>query len=310
MSRPRNADTLYTVAFFDAGDDAWVLSVPDMKGRYFLLPFLDGWTNVFAVPGSRTTRTGAQTFVISGPGWSGEVPVGMTQLKSPTAIVWLLGRIYCTGTLEDYAAVHALQDAFKLQPLSTWGNDYTPPAGKVDATIDMKTPVRDQVNGLSTKDYFTLLADLMKRNPPAAADAPALERFKAIGLVSSHSSDGKALDAAWDKRLPQASFDRIKLHLTSLKRENGWLFSTKTGLYGTDYLQRASSPLLASAPTVRRTRSIRCRSAPRCSRLTRASTITPCASRRASFRRSRASGRLQCMTKRCSSSPTRSTAIR
>jgi hypothetical protein len=52
-----NADTLYTTAFFDVGDEPWVLSVPDMKGRYFLLPFLDGWTNVFAVPGSRTTGT-------------------------------------------------------------------------------------------------------------------------------------------------------------------------------------------------------------------------------------------------------------
>jgi hypothetical protein len=81
-----NADTLYTTAFFDVGDEPWVLGVPDMKGRYFLLPFLDGWTNVFAVPGSRTTGTGAQTFVISGPGWSGAVPEGMTQLKSPTAI--------------------------------------------------------------------------------------------------------------------------------------------------------------------------------------------------------------------------------
>jgi hypothetical protein len=98
-----------------------------MKGRYFLLPFLGGWTNIFAVPGSRTTGTGAQTSVISGPGWSGAIPEGMTQIKSPTAIVWLLGRIYCTGTPQDYAAVDALQDAFKLQPLSTWGNAYTPP---------------------------------------------------------------------------------------------------------------------------------------------------------------------------------------
>ena len=45
-------------------------------------------------------------------------------------MVWILGRIYCTGTPEDYAAVHALQDAFKLQPLSTWGQDYAPPAGE------------------------------------------------------------------------------------------------------------------------------------------------------------------------------------
>jgi hypothetical protein len=234
-----NADTLYTTAFFDVGDEPWVLSAPDMKGRYFLLPFLDGWTNVFAVPGSRTTGTQAQTFVITGPGWSGAVPEGMTQLKSPTAIVWLLGRIYCTGTPEDYAEVHALQDAFKLQPLSTWGKDYTPPAGRVDPAIDMKTAVRDQVNRLSANEYFTLLADLMKRNPPATADAPALERFKAIGLVPAQSFDGKALDSGWDRRLPQLSYDRIMLHAMSLKRENGWLFTTKTGLYGTDYLQRA-----------------------------------------------------------------------
>jgi hypothetical protein len=234
-----NADTLYTTAFFDVGDEPWVLSVPNMKGRYFLLPFLDGWTNVFAVPGSRTTGTGAQTFVISGPGWSGAVSEGLTELKSPTAIVWLLGRIYCTGTPEDYAAVHALQDAFKLQPLSTWGKAYTPPAAKVDPAVDMKTAVRDQVNRLSTVEYFALLADLMKRNPPAAADAPALERFKAVGLIPGQSFDGKAVDSGWDRRLPQFSYDRIMLHAMSLKRENGWLFTTKTGLYGTDYLQRA-----------------------------------------------------------------------
>ncbi len=234
-----NADTLYTTAFLDVGVDPWVVSVPDMKGRYFLLPFLDGWTNVFAVPGSRTTGTGAQTFVITGPGWSGAVPDGVTQLKSPTAIVWMLGRIYCTGTPEDYAAVHALQDAFKLQPLSTWGNDYAPPPGKVDPAIDMKTPVRDQVNGLSTGAYFTLLAELLKRNPPAPADAPALEPFKAIGLVPGQSFDAKALDSRWERLLPQLSFDRIMLQLVSLKRENGWLFTTKTGVYGTDYVQRA-----------------------------------------------------------------------
>ena len=234
-----NADTLYTTSFFDVGDEPWVLSVPDMKGRYFLLPFLDGWTNVFSVPGSRTTGTQAQTFAITGPGWSGAVPEGLTQLKSPTAIVWLLGRIYCTGTPEDYAEVHALQDAFKLQPLSTWGKDDTPPAGKVDPTIDMKKPVRDQVNGLSTVEFFTLLSDLMKRNPPAPADAPALERFKAIGLIPGQGFDGKALNSRWDRRLPQLSYDRIMLHAMSLKRENGWLFTTKTGLYGTNYLQRA-----------------------------------------------------------------------
>ena len=52
-----NADTLYTTSFLDVGKEPWVLSIPDMKGRYFLLPMLDGWTNVFQVPGKRTTGT-------------------------------------------------------------------------------------------------------------------------------------------------------------------------------------------------------------------------------------------------------------
>src|SRR5215813_11935192 len=69
-----NADTLYTSAFFDVGNEPWVLSIPDMRGRYALFPMLDGWTTVFQVPGKRTTGTAAQTYAITGPGWKGTLP--------------------------------------------------------------------------------------------------------------------------------------------------------------------------------------------------------------------------------------------
>ena len=81
-----------------------------MKERYSLFPMLDGWTNVFEVPGKRTTGTEAQKYAITGPGWTGTLPAGVKEYKSPTGMVWMLGRIYCTGTPEDYKAVHALQD--------------------------------------------------------------------------------------------------------------------------------------------------------------------------------------------------------
>ena len=115
-----NADTLYTTAFFDVGKEPWVVSLPDLKDRYALFPMLDGWTTVFDVPGKRTTGTGAQTFAVTGPGWQGTLPEGVKQYKSPTSIVWLLGRIYCTGTTEDYAEVHKIQDDVKLVPLSAY----------------------------------------------------------------------------------------------------------------------------------------------------------------------------------------------
>lgn len=237
-----NADTLYTTSFFDVGKEPYVLSVPDMKGRYFLLPMIDGWTNVFQVPGKRTTGTGPQTYAITGPGWTGTLPEGVTQYESPTNLVWLLGRIYCTGTPEDYAAVHALQDEFKLVPLSAYGKDYTPPPGKVDPSIDMKTAVRDQVNRMDAVEYFTLLAELMKTNPPSDADAPELERFARIGLVAGQDFDASKLKADFHKRIPIIGFDRIMLQFkinSAVKDINGWAFTTKTGLYGTDYLMRA-----------------------------------------------------------------------
>ena len=237
-----NADTLYTTAWIDVEAEPWVLSIPDMKDRYFLFPMLDGWTTVFQVPGKRTTGTASQTYAITGPNWKGTLPAGVKEYKSPTSIVWILGRIYCTGTPEDYKAVHELQDQCKLVPLSAYGKPYTPPEGKVDPSIDLQTPVRDQVNRMDAKEYFTLLAQLMKTNPPTAADAPALKRFAKIGLVPGEDFDAGKLKADLIKRIPQVAFDRIMLQFKTneaVQHINGWSFTTKTGIYGTDYLMRA-----------------------------------------------------------------------
>ncbi len=243
-----NADTLYTTAWVDVGQEPWVLSLPDAQDRYYLFPMLDGWTDVFQVPGKRTTSTGAQTYAITGPGWKGKLPPGVTQYKSPTAIVWLLGRIYCTGTPEDYAAVHQLQDQISLVPLSAYGKPYTPPPGTVDPSVDMKTAVREQVNALTADDYFNLLAKLMKDNPPAAADAPMLKKMAKLGIVPGQPFDSSKLGPlakeAFDT-VPKIANEKIMLWMKEgilagdLKLEHGWVFTTKTGLYGVNYIQRA-----------------------------------------------------------------------
>jgi hypothetical protein len=238
-----NADTLYTTSFFDVGKEPWVLSLPGMGDRYALFPLLDAWTTVFQVPGKRTTGTGAQTYAVTGPGWAGSLPAGMKEYKSATNLVWLLGRIYCTGTPEDYKLVHELQDQVKLVPLSAYGKDYRPPAGKVDPSIDMKTAVRDQVNRMDAVEYFTLLCELMKTNPPYKADAPTVEKMAAIGIVPGESFDKSKFNPDFAKRVPQIAFDRIMLHFKfsdgDVKNVNGWGYTLKTGVYGTDYIQRA-----------------------------------------------------------------------
>jgi hypothetical protein len=243
-----NADTLYTQAWFDVSKEPWVISVPDMGNRYFLLPMLDGWTNVFASPGTRTTGGKAQTFAITGPGWQGTLPAGVMEYKSPTAMVWLLGRIYCTGTPEDYDVVHALQDRITAVPLSSFGKPYMPLLGQVDLSVDTKTAVRQQVNALNAEVYFSLFASLLRDNPPAADDAPMVAKLAKLGIAPGQDFDASKLDSAVSAGLakaPKLGQDKINawkkegVLAGDLKFANGWAYTTKAGTYGTNYRQRA-----------------------------------------------------------------------
>src|SRR5271157_3728835 len=81
-----NADTLYTEAWLDVSSEPVILSIPDTGARYYIAPMLDGWSEVFKVAGTYTTGNKAQTYAITGPGWSGTLPKGMTRVKSPTGM--------------------------------------------------------------------------------------------------------------------------------------------------------------------------------------------------------------------------------
>jgi hypothetical protein len=243
-----NADTLYTIAWLDVSKEPWIVSIPDMKDRYFLFPMLDGWTNVFQDPGKRTTGTKPQKYAITGPGWSGTLPAGVTEYKAPTGVVWILGRIYCTGTPDDYKAVHALQDQVSAVPLSAYGKPYAPAPGKVDPAIDMKAGPRDQVNAMDGVTYFKLFAELLKTNPPSAEDAPMVAKLARIGIVPGQDFDASKLEPAVAKGIaaaPKHGQDKISAYLKEAivtgdaKVEHGWLFFSKTGLYGTSYRDRA-----------------------------------------------------------------------
>jgi hypothetical protein len=243
-----NADTLYTTTWLDVGKEPWILSLPDANDRYYLFPMLDGWTTVFQDPGKRTTGTGPQKYAITGPGWTGTLPDGVKEYKSATSLVWILGRIYCTGTPEDYDAVHKMQDEVSVVPLSSYGKSYTPPEGTVDPGIDMKTPVRDQVNALSAQDYFSLLAKLLKDNPPTAEDAPMVAELAKLGIVPGGPFDINKLSpeaVAALQDVPRAAFGKImgwfkgSIAAGVNQEVNGWGFSTKLGTYDTEYLQRA-----------------------------------------------------------------------
>jgi hypothetical protein len=243
-----NVDTLYSFAWLDLSKEPIVLSVPDTDDRYYLMPMLDAWSNVFASPGKRTTGTKAGNFAIVGPNWKGTLPEGVKEIKSPTNTAMIAGRTQANGPA-DYKAVNALQQHYKLTPLSSFGKPYDPPKGTVDPKIDLKTPPVEQVNSMSAETFFKRLAALMSSNPPPASNAPMLEKLAKIGIVPGQDFDMSKLDPAVAKGL-ERSVQSAVAKLAAAGKEvgtsvNGWrILPAKVGDFGTDYELRGIVALI------------------------------------------------------------------
>jgi hypothetical protein len=239
-----NFDTLYSTAWLNLTDGPVIVSAPDTHGRYYLLPMLDMWTDVFAAPGKRTTGTGAGNFAVVPPGWKGELPKDVVRIDAPTPYVWICGRTQTDGP-RDYAAVNEVQDGYLITPLSKWGQPPAPLAPMVSETPRIKAPAPVEiVDHMPPLDYFRKAVDLMKDNPPHLTDWSMIARLKRIGVEVGKSYDIEKLDPVVRDALGQAATDgqkTMRAELATLARVvNGWQLNTDTmGVYGDYYLKRA-----------------------------------------------------------------------
>jgi hypothetical protein len=238
-----NFDTLYSSGWLDLTKEPMVVSAPDTNGRYYLLPMLDMWTDVFASPGWRTTGTAANNFLVTPPGWTDSVAADFTRISAPTPYVWIIGRTKTDGPA-DYDAVHKIQAGYKITPLSQWGKDPVAPEFKPDPSIDMKTPPKIQVDTMPAAKYFAYAAELLKLHPPHLTDQPILAQLERAGFEVGKSFDLEKADPTVKSAFERAPEDAQKLmawKIPTLARvANGWGMNTDTmGVYGNYYLKRA-----------------------------------------------------------------------
>ncbi|WP_405135326.1 DUF1254 domain-containing protein [Nocardia sp. NBC_01388] len=242
-----NLDTFYSQAWLDVKNEPVILQVPEMDpNRYWLMQFLDAWSNTKQDPGSvdpqlrSGAKTGPFTYAITGPGWTGTLPDDVTPLAMPTDTAWLLGRVQVNGP-GDVENVKAVQSQMKLVPLSQWqsGNhDNPPPAAPSDKSVNPS----QQVAQLDGPAFFAKLNELMVADPPAAADAPAMERFAKIGVAPGGTADKVSADVL-NAGEAAAKTTIANYRNPQMKDENGWDFATNVGAYDTDYLLRANIAL-------------------------------------------------------------------
>ena len=241
-----NADTLYSVAWLDLSEPM-VFSHPDMGSRFYLFEMVDLWMSDLEVsPSARTAGGKAENYLITGPGWNGQVPTGMKHIPIATRYMAVLGRTYADGTEQDYKAVNDLQTQYKITPLSAWGKPYTPVAPPVNANpgFSMTAKPQEAILAMGTDGYFNLMAKLMDgAAPPAAQDAPMLASMAKIGIVPGKPFAMSNLDAAVQaafKDVPQTALKKIEANQSSLGAVvNGWIVTKGLGTYGTNYIKRA-----------------------------------------------------------------------
>ncbi|WP_277127543.1 DUF1254 domain-containing protein [Chlorogloeopsis fritschii] len=243
-----NFDTLYSSAWLDLTIEPMIVSAPDTQGRYYMLPMLDMWTDVFAVPGKRTSGTAPANWALVPQGWHGELPAGVERIDAPTPYVWIIGRTQTNGP-QDYEAVHQVQDGYKLTPLSQWGKSLQPMQAVFDPSVDMETEPLVQVNTMPANRYFSYGAELMKINPPHLTDWSIVARLKRIGIELGKSFDFEKIPNSIQKGLEYATVDGLKMMIdkqpTIARVVNGWQINTDTiGVYGNYYLKRAIVALM------------------------------------------------------------------
>lgn len=238
-----NNDTYYSIAWLDLKQDPMVLRVPNTHGRYYLMPMLDAYSNVFASPGKRTTGTEEKTFLISGPDWKGSAPKGMEEIKAPTNLVWVPGRTQVNSAEDGASVVAQIQDGYKLVPLSKWGTDYVPEKHKVDPNIGT-TPPPVAVEKMDIETYFNDVNGLLAMYPPPAADSALLKKISAIGVGQGKTFNLAAFDTAVQTHLKKVGADVHKMLREAAGKsgslENGWnVKRSGMGSYGTNYRLRA-----------------------------------------------------------------------
>jgi hypothetical protein len=244
-----NADTLYSNAWIDVSKEPMLLRVPDAEGRFYLLQFMDAWTETFADPGKRTTGTAEGWFALAGPGWQGQLPPNVVRLDAPTNQVWLLGRTQTNGA-GDYDNVHAFQRGMRLVPLSEYPGKDEPPHPPVVRPAPTGPTAPERVKAMDALEFFTAFAKALKANPPHKADAPMVHQLARIGIVPGQDFDASKLTpeqiAALNEGMREAAAKIESFVTTGAAHKPGWnSFRGELGRYGTNYSARAITARVA-----------------------------------------------------------------
>jgi hypothetical protein len=181
-----NSDTPYGFLGADLRAEPLVISVPEVRDRYYSLQFIDMYTHNFAYVGSRATGSGAGDYLLAGPGWRGKTPKGIKSvIRSETDLAFVLYRTQLFGE-DDLAAVKKIQAQYRVQSLSRFLGRPAPPTTALEFVAPLSAEAQK-----SSPEFFRILNFLLQFAPTHPSETALMERFARAGIGA-----GKPFDVA------------------------------------------------------------------------------------------------------------------
>lgn len=220
-----NNDTLYSRAWLYVKEEPVIVTVPEIRDRYYTLEFVDFMGDNFDYVGTRATGTKAGHYAVVAAGWKGTLPPGvkaLTPVTTPWAII--MGRTFVKDAA-DLGAVRAIQDQYRITPLSMWGK----PGAPMPKTPEIWEPIDPKADPLAAwKTINRALAEV----PPDPRDADLMLSFKQLGIAPG--ADIEAQPAPIRQGLARAAVDGQRIVAQAIntghlqKNVNGWFYPPMT----------------------------------------------------------------------------------
>jgi len=241
-----NSDTPYSFIGLDLRAEPMVLTVPQIdKKRYFSIQLIDLYTYNFDYIGSRATGNDGGSFLIAGPGWTGEAPAGIAKVFRAETELILAGyrtQLFDPGDLDN---VKQIQAGYKAQPLSEFlGQPPAPPAPPIDFPKPL-TPAEQKVS----LEVFNLLNFVLQFCPTHPSEVDLMARFATIGVGAGRRIDVDKLAPDIREALEEGIADAWTDYADLKKRvdagdvTSGQLFGTREFLQN-NYLYRMAAAIL------------------------------------------------------------------
>jgi hypothetical protein len=226
---------------------------PQIQDGFYSVQFIDAYSNVFQTISSATQGEKPEVFLITSPGWRGDVPAKMTRIRASTPEVLVLAQTFIKDTKETPSIVK-LEAQRQLIPLSSWNSGVVADTFK-SGYPDMPLKINKNLAANGLKFYQQLSQILMKNPPPTKAEAKEVERFSAIGLKNQADFDKFSADPEAKKMLERGLFEGERALQSRIasgvgSKINGWSYELKSPPFTEDYLLRAavSQGYLYSSP--------------------------------------------------------------